>query len=69
MAHSIEGPTLPELAAEVRAAEGELARLRGLRNAAINRRLDEGATWDVVQAEAGVSRATVMASRRAGRSG
>lgn len=61
--------TLPDLAGEVTRAEETLAYWRRLRNAAINRRLDEGATWDVVQAEAGVSRATVMASRRAGRSG
>ena len=61
--------TLPDLAREVTRDEEELSYWRRLRNAAINRRLDEGATWDVVQAEAGVSRATVMASRRAGRSG
>lgn len=59
--------SLPDLAREVERAEGTLAYWRGLRNEAINRRLDEGATWDEVQDEARVSRATVMTARRAGR--
>lgn len=59
---------LSELAVEVERAEEALAWWRSARNAAINRRLDEGATWDDVQAEARVSRATVSAARRAGAS-
>lgn len=59
--------SLPDLAQEVERAEGTLDYWRGLRNDAINRRLDEGATWDEVQAEASVSRATVSAARRAAR--
>jgi hypothetical protein len=59
--------SLPDLASEVERAERELGYWRALRNDAINRRLAEGATWDQVQDEARVSRATVMAARRAGR--
>ena len=59
--------SLPDLAREVTRAEETLGYWRSLRNAAINRRLDEGATWDEVQDEARVSRATVMSARRAGR--
>ena len=59
---------LSELAGEVERAEEALAWWRSARNDAINRRLDEGATWDDVQAEARVSRATVSAARRAGAS-
>lgn len=56
---------LSELADEVERAEGALAAWRSFRNDAIVRRLDEGATWDEVQEEARVSRATVSAARRA----
>jgi hypothetical protein len=57
--------SLRDLADEVERAEEALAYWRDLRNAAIGRRLDEGATWDQVESEARVSRATVAAARRA----
>jgi len=56
---------LPDLATEVERAEEVLGYWRGLRNEAIVARLEEGARWDDVMAEARVSRATVSAARRA----
>lgn len=53
----------------IRDTEEVLAALRAERIYLINEALDSGQTWDQVQARAGVSRATVMAARRAGREG
>lgn len=55
------------MSADIRAQEAALSTLREERVRLINERLDSGITWDRVQAEAGVSRATVMSARRASR--
>lgn len=59
--------TLEECSYAISETEATLADLRGERVRLINEALDAGETWDQVQARAGVSRATVMAARRAGR--
>ena len=59
--------SLKDLAREVERAESDLGYWRALRNEAICRRLDEGATWDQVEVEAQVSRATIASARRASR--
>lgn len=59
--------TLEHVTRAVHAAEEVLAALRSERTYLINEALDSGETWDRVQERAGVSRATVMAARRAGR--